>query len=177
MSAKNAAFDLLEQIWNRTPRRLRHRILRASQDNFLVGALGIISNPQSQILLLEHRFRMPAPWGLPGGFLKRNESPTDGLKRELMEETGLEIQLNSEIYETIFDYKAGYLTLVFVGTAEDRPLRLNPEIRSGGFFAPEAVPPEMYAPQLEILHRWLEPDMAARLPKPSDQTSDDLCRT
>ena len=116
-------------------------------------------------------------WQMPQGGIDLGEDPADAVMRELMEETGLEIQLNSEIYETIFDYKAGYLTLVFVGTAEDRPLRLNPEIRSGGFFAPEAVPPEMYAPQLEILHRWLEPDMAARLPKPSDQTSDDLCRT
>jgi ADP-ribose pyrophosphatase YjhB (NUDIX family) len=32
-------------------------------------------------------------WDLPGGFLERGEHPAEGLKRELREETGLEIEL------------------------------------------------------------------------------------
>jgi ADP-ribose pyrophosphatase YjhB (NUDIX family) len=32
-------------------------------------------------------------WDLPGGFLERGEHPAEGIKRELREETGLEIEL------------------------------------------------------------------------------------
>jgi ADP-ribose pyrophosphatase YjhB (NUDIX family) len=31
-------------------------------------------------------------WGLPGGFLEEGEAPDEGLKREVREETGLEIE-------------------------------------------------------------------------------------
>lgn len=32
-------------------------------------------------------------WDLPGGFLEKGEHPADGLKRELREETGLEVEI------------------------------------------------------------------------------------
>lgn len=40
--------------------------------------------------LLLHRTEPPVCWGPPGGELKDDESFTDGLKREVFEETGLE---------------------------------------------------------------------------------------
>ena len=39
----------------------------------------------------------PGAWGLPGGGLEPGESPFDGLKREIMEETGLEIEIKNPI--------------------------------------------------------------------------------
>ncbi len=62
----------------------------AGADAFRVSAAGICLNPQNQMLVLKHRFREENPWGLPGGLLKRGEGPTDGLIREIREETGLE---------------------------------------------------------------------------------------
>jgi len=177
MTLKDTTLDLVEKLWKKVPRKLRHRVLRSTQANFLVGTIGIISNPKSQILLLEHRFRIPAPWGLPGGFLQRNETPADGLKREILEETGLVIRLSDGIYETFFDHHAGYATLILIGKSDDQPLKLSPEIRSGGFFEPENIPPDTFGPHLELLRNWLPADLAARLPKTSEQPSGNACKS
>lgn len=39
----------------------------------------------------------PGMWGLPGGGLKPGEGPFEGLKRETMEETGLEIKIQNPV--------------------------------------------------------------------------------
>ena len=42
---------------------------------------------QGQVLLVEHVFHPYAPWGLPGGWIDRNESPSQtAVIRELQEE-------------------------------------------------------------------------------------------
>jgi 8-oxo-dGTP pyrophosphatase MutT (NUDIX family) len=53
-----------------------------------------------RILLARHRSRRVAnrsKWGLPGGRLKASESPEAGLRRELVEELGVEVPYLVEI--------------------------------------------------------------------------------
>lgn len=45
-------------------------------------------------------------WDLPGGFLEEDEHPLDGLRRELREETGLEIEIGEFLGTTVEDYGA-----------------------------------------------------------------------
>ena len=52
----------------------------------------MIFDDQGRILLLEHVFRPDSGWGIPGGFLGRNEQPEEGLRRELREEIGIEVE-------------------------------------------------------------------------------------
>ena len=47
---------------------------------------------EDKFLLLK-RNTQPRIWAPPGGRLKRNEPPEEGLKREIREETGLEIEI------------------------------------------------------------------------------------
>ena len=50
-------------------------------------------NAKGEILLLRRRKNGigGGKWDLPGGLLEEGETPEDGLRREVMEETGLEI--------------------------------------------------------------------------------------
>ena len=58
-------------------------------------AVGIILNEESKILLGKHPLlnRKPYPgfWDLPGGKTEPNETIKDGLRRELLEETGFNV--------------------------------------------------------------------------------------
>ena len=58
-----------------------------------VGAVSAIFNDTGQVLLLEHVFRPHFSWGLPGGWVERDESPADAIRRELEEELGLEVEI------------------------------------------------------------------------------------
>jgi len=58
--------------------------------NFSIGVSGIIFDKQNRVLLCHRRDR--DFWNLPGGGLEKGEFLLNGLKREIMEETGLEIE-------------------------------------------------------------------------------------
>jgi 8-oxo-dGTP diphosphatase len=53
-----------------------------------VGVFAAIFNKENHILLVKIKYGSQN-WTLPGGHLDSNESPIDGVKREVLEETGL----------------------------------------------------------------------------------------
>ena len=59
---------------------------------FTIGIFGIIFDERKRVLLC-HR-RNYDLWNLTGGTMKNGESPWDGLKREVKEETGLEVEIS-----------------------------------------------------------------------------------
>ena len=78
-------------IWQKTPYFLRMRVIRATQEKFTVSVAAIITNERNEVLLLKHVLRPFSSWGIPGGFIEAGEQPADAIRRELLEETGLEL--------------------------------------------------------------------------------------
>lgn len=68
-------------------------------------------------LLVARRAHDPGrgKWDLPGGFLEEGEEPLDGLRRELLEETGLDVE-PAEFFGAFVDR---------YGDADDAPATLN----------------------------------------------------
>jgi 8-oxo-dGTP pyrophosphatase MutT (NUDIX family) len=56
-----------------------------------VGAMAVISGEDGRVLL--DRRADDGRWGLPGGWLAPNESPQEGVIREVAEETGLRVEV------------------------------------------------------------------------------------
>ena len=88
---------LLLRLWRDVPfpSWLRQIFLRILNPSFMVGAMALIQDGDGCVLLLEHTYRREIPWGLPGGWLKRAESPEAGLTREVYEETGLHVKVEA----------------------------------------------------------------------------------
>ncbi|MDO8647193.1 MAG: NUDIX domain-containing protein [Candidatus Diapherotrites archaeon] len=64
-------------------------------DNFGVAVKGFIVD-DGKLLLLKREpknVQMPGIWEISGGRLELGESPFDGLKREVLEETGLNVEI------------------------------------------------------------------------------------
>ncbi len=103
LDPRSWSMPLLRQLL-RAP-RLHWLAARLFNDRFLLGVVGVITDERQHVLLFHHTYRM-LPWGLPGGWMTRGETPFEALEREVREESGLEV-------------RAGGLLLV--GTTPDRP--------------------------------------------------------
>ena len=94
-------------------------------------------------------------WDLPGGFLEEGEEPLAGLRREFIEETGLEVEpvewlgTHLEPYDNYF-----VMGLTWLVRAEGDP-RPADDVEELGWFGPGELPEEMaFAHQDELLRDW-----------------------
>ena len=104
-----------------------------------VGVALVTFNDDEEILLLRHVFHAPNPWGLPGGWLGRNEAPQAGLIRELREETGLAVVLDRPVHVA----HAGappYIVMAYSGRLQPGEMRLNAEILEARWFGLDRLP-------------------------------------
>jgi ADP-ribose pyrophosphatase YjhB (NUDIX family) len=94
-------------------------------------------------------------WDLPGGFLDEGERPLDGLRREFLEETGLEIRPLEWIGAYVDPYlDRTVLGLTWLVTAEGEP-RAADDVDELAWFRPEELPAQMAFPhQHDVLEFW-----------------------
>ncbi|WP_203820881.1 NUDIX domain-containing protein [Paractinoplanes ferrugineus] len=70
---------------------MRRRVARMVAPKFLVGAVTVLRDSETNSRLLLLRQPSHHGWGLPAGLLKKNEQPAAGAARELFEETGVRV--------------------------------------------------------------------------------------
>lgn len=79
------------RVYRRLPVKARRRVVRSIAPAFTVGAVCVIERHDGAVLLVRLSYRQS--WGLPGGLLKRGETPADAARREVQEEATLEVDL------------------------------------------------------------------------------------
>jgi 8-oxo-dGTP diphosphatase len=83
---------LLARVWRGSPRFVKRAGVWLTQPRFAVTAGAVVSDEGGRVLLLRHVLRRGSGWGIPGGFLVAGEQPEEAVRREVREETGLELE-------------------------------------------------------------------------------------
>jgi 8-oxo-dGTP diphosphatase len=114
-------------------------------------------------LLLTRRAWEPyaGMWDLPGGFLHEDEHPLDALRRELAEETGLEVEPVEWFGAFMVPYGDGpgtriVLNLVWESRVVGGVERAADDVSELRWFARDELPPLNEVAMSETLAAWLE---------------------
>jgi mutator protein MutT len=107
------------------------------------------------VLLLKHRFRPGAGWGLPGGFIEKGEQPEEALRRELREEIKLEVE-KARLFTTRAFKTPRQVEIVFIVQAIGDPERLSFEIQKAEWFLPNELPEGLPSDQAQLIKRALD---------------------
>lgn len=150
---------LLGGLWRGAPRFVRRAGVWLTQPRFTVTAGAVVTDERGRVLLLKHVLRKGSGWGIPGGFITSGEQPEEAIRRELCEETGLEL----DRVELAFVRTLGHVRQVEVifrasmKSAAVEGLREGFEISGAEWFAPDALPEALGRDQRRLIARVLAP--------------------
>ncbi|HMQ05323.1 MAG TPA: NUDIX hydrolase [Pyrinomonadaceae bacterium] len=149
-------------VWKRMPKNLRRFAVAATQQRFTVSVAAIVMDHDGRILLLDHYLRPKSGWGLPGGFLDRGEQPAEGVRRELLEETGLEMDGLKLVHVRVV---GGHVEMIFSALADGVPETDSYEIRGFRWVSESEIPREFDAEIRKLIRahsgEWFEKKVAS----------------
>jgi mutator protein MutT len=144
--------EIIGTIWEKMPRSLRLRIIRATQKKFTASAAAIIINENKQVLLLEHAIRAGGDWGVPGGFLEYGEQAEEAVQRELLEEIALKLE-NVQLFRVHITNL--HIEFFFRAETSGVPEIKSGEIKSLRWFGAHELPDEMPLAQKSLVKKVL----------------------
>ena len=148
---------LVTRVWRGSPRFVRRAGVWLTQPRFTVTAGAVVSDERGRVLLLRHVLRKGSGWGVPGGFLKAAEQPEEAVRRELREETGLELD---RVELAFVRSLAGVRQVEIIFRCRLRAAALTGlekgfEIDGAGWFARDALPQGLGRDQRRLIERAL----------------------
>jgi ADP-ribose pyrophosphatase YjhB (NUDIX family) len=148
---------LVAGLWRSAPRFVRRAGVWVTQPRFAVTAGAVVCDERGRVLLLRHVLRKGSGWGIPGGFLKGGEQPEEAIRRELREETGLELDsVELAFVRTLTDVR--HVEIIFRAAMRSDALasvEKGFEIDRAEWFATDSLPPSFSRDQRRIITRAL----------------------
>jgi len=112
-------------------------IIRFFRPKYSLGAVGVIFNSQSQVLLVEHVFHPKTPWGLPGGWTNRKEDPSQTVIRELHEELSVHVTIERVVSVQVLH---NHVDVAYLCHTTDHIGKLSDELLSYQWFDIDKMP-------------------------------------
>ena len=108
-----------------------------------IGVSMIALDEAERVFLLKHVFHPSIPWGLPGGWLGRNEAPAIGVLRELYEETGLTAVIGPVVHMAL-EKNPTHISIAYLAQIQPGDLTLSSEILEARWFPIHSLPQPQY---------------------------------
>lgn len=105
-----------------------------------LGAFAVIRDPAGRVLL--SRRRDSGWWNLPGGGVEPHESATEGIIREVREETSLEVHV-TRLVGVYSKPQKHEIVLVFECAIDGGTISASDEADQNVWFAPDALPDQL----------------------------------
>jgi ADP-ribose pyrophosphatase YjhB (NUDIX family) len=118
--------------------------MRLVQPHFTVGVVGVLLDDSGErVLLVEHVFHSKHPWGLPGGWINRDEDPAQTVEREFFEETGLRVRAVRPLVVERASGMRRHIDMIFlcVLDGEQQAIRLSNELLGYRWVPLDDLPP------------------------------------
>ena len=126
--------------------------MRSVQTSFTVSAAAIVTNEEGKVLLLNHVLRPDSGWGYPGGFVNKGEQAEDAIRREVREETGIDLD-KLELHDV--RNSGTHIEILFVAKSVGEPEVRSREIIELGWFGIDDFPQELPRRQQEQIRKAL----------------------
>ena len=144
--------EAVRYAWRILPGNLRKSVTRFTQQKFTVSAAVVILNARNEVLLLNHVLRPFSGWGLPGGFIDKSEQPEAAIRREIREETGIELE-NLRMLEVRI--LGAHVEMLFAATSTGEAKVRSREIIGLGWFDVDRVPKDFSRGQHQLIRKVL----------------------
>ena len=143
---------LLGTLWRGSPKSVRRWGVWLVEPRFMGTVGAVVLDARGRVMLLNHEFRAGSGWGIPGGFIEKGEQPLEALRRELREETGVELDA-AELIHVRTLRKPQQVEIHFRCRVRrgERATPQSMEINSVGWFDADRLPPELSEDQRRII--------------------------
>lgn len=129
---------VLLKIWRVLPDWTQEVLSRLIRPLFQVFAAAVIFSADSKILLVRSTYKRSYPWGLPGGSLDYGESPEAAVAREVLEETGLSVEIKKFMF--IKTWLPDRVGIYYLCEVQDGIFRPDVEVSEMGYFSLDDLP-------------------------------------
>jgi len=151
--------NLFAIFWNGIGGPLRRLLTWLLHAKYIHGVTGVIGDDSGRILLLKHRFWQDQRWGLPGGLASYGETLSATLRRELLEETGLDVRPSRLL--RVQTTNGRLAEFILLAESQGIPVPKSAEIMEARFWDPAALPENLHP-----AHRALIKNLPALLASP-----------
>ncbi len=110
-----------------------------------------------QILLVRRGMDpMRGLWAMPAGFMDYDEDPQAAARREALEETGLNVQIDRllDVFHTPNDGGVANIVIVYAASITGGEMRAADDAEDVAWFGKDSVPEVAFIPSQTIVKRW-----------------------
>jgi ADP-ribose pyrophosphatase YjhB (NUDIX family) len=122
-----------------------------------VAVLALVER-EGRVLLIQRKHEpKQGYWALPAGFMEWNEDPAVAARREVLEETGLTIQIDGliDVYHTPSDGGLADIVIAYRGNVLSGEAQPMDDAAALGWFTADDLPPLAFLPTERVLARWI----------------------